>query len=105
MTAWHVPAIPPFQYRLLNWKEADHILPRRESIADVVEILKTHDFYRPAHATIFDTILDLYGRGEPADGVTVAAALADTGDLQRPLSSGVARVSPPLRESGGTQGP
>ena len=37
----------------------------------------------PVHATVFDTILDLYGRGEPADAVTVAAALSDSGDLQR----------------------
>ena len=59
------------------------MLLSKDAIADVVEILKSHDFYRPVHATIFDTILDLYGRGEPADGVTVAAALADSGDLQR----------------------
>jgi replicative DNA helicase len=59
------------------------MLLSKDAIADVVEILKTHDFYRPVHATIFDTILDLYGRGEPADGITVAAALADSGDLQR----------------------
>ncbi|MGA5305293.1 replicative DNA helicase [Nucisporomicrobium flavum] len=59
------------------------MLLSKDAIADVVEILKTHDFYRPVHATIFDIILDLYGRGEPADGVTVAAALADSGDLQR----------------------
>jgi replicative DNA helicase len=59
------------------------MLLSKDAIADVVEILKSHDFYRPVHATIFDTVLDLYGRGEPADGVTVAAALADSGDLQR----------------------
>jgi len=59
------------------------MLLSKDAIADVVEILKTHDFYRPVHATVFDIILDLYGRGEPADGVTVAAALADAGDLQR----------------------
>ncbi|GGK93567.1 hypothetical protein GCM10012284_29350 [Mangrovihabitans endophyticus] len=59
------------------------MLLSKDAIADVVEILKTPDFYRPMHATIFDTILDLYGRGEPADGVTVAAALADSGSLQR----------------------
>ena len=35
------------------------------------------DFYRPAHQIIFDTILDLYGRGEPADAVTVAAELTE----------------------------
>ena len=32
---------------------------------------------------IFDTILDLYGRGEPADPITVAAALTDAGDIAR----------------------
>jgi replicative DNA helicase len=55
----------------------------KDAIADVVEILKPGDFYKPAHATIFDKILDLYGRGEPADMITVAAALADSGDIGR----------------------
>ena len=32
-----------------------------------VEVLKGTDFYRPAHELIYDAILDLYGRGEPAD--------------------------------------
>ncbi|GAA0942029.1 replicative DNA helicase [Virgisporangium aurantiacum] len=55
----------------------------KDAIADVVEIVRTADFYRPAHATIFDAVLDLYGRGEPADAITVVAALADSGDLAR----------------------
>ncbi|MEU3457889.1 replicative DNA helicase [Micromonospora sp. NPDC006766] len=59
------------------------MLISKDAIADVVEILKSNDFYRPAHITIFDTILDIYGRGEPADAITVAAALADSGDLAR----------------------
>ncbi|XVV12758.1 replicative DNA helicase [Actinoplanes sp. CA-131856] len=59
------------------------MLLSKDAIADVVEILKTNDFYRPVHSTIYDVILDLYGRGEPADALTVAAALADSGDLQR----------------------
>ncbi|MEU7979956.1 replicative DNA helicase [Micromonospora sp. NPDC049081] len=59
------------------------MLLSKDAIADVVEILKSTDFYRPVHATIFDAILDIYGRGEPADGITVAAALADSGDLAR----------------------
>jgi replicative DNA helicase len=59
------------------------MLLSKDAIADVVEILKAHDFYRPTHATIYDAILDLYGRGEPADPITVAAALADSGDLGR----------------------
>ncbi|MGI5212642.1 replicative DNA helicase [Plantactinospora sp. CA-290183] len=59
------------------------MLLSKDAIADVVEILKSNDFYRPVHATIFDAVLDLYGRGEPADAITVAAALADAGDLGR----------------------
>ncbi|MGW5670569.1 replicative DNA helicase [Micromonospora sp. NPDC003776] len=59
------------------------MLLSKDAIADVVEILKSNDFYRPVHATIFDAILDIYGRGEPADPITVAAALADSGDLAR----------------------
>jgi len=43
------------------------MLLSKDAIADVVEILRTGDFYQPRHASIFDTILDLYGRGEPAD--------------------------------------
>ncbi|MDQ1631132.1 MAG: replicative helicase, partial [Frankiaceae bacterium] len=59
------------------------MLLSKDAIADVIEILRTNDFYKPAHATVFDAILDLYGRGEPADPVTVAAALADDGGLVR----------------------
>jgi replicative DNA helicase len=55
----------------------------KDAIADVVEIVRPSDFYRPTHATIFDTILDLFGRGEPADMITVAAALTDAGDIGR----------------------
>ncbi len=55
----------------------------KDAIADVVELLRPNDFYRPAHATIFDAVLDLYGRGEPADAITVAASLSDAGDLGR----------------------
>jgi replicative DNA helicase len=59
------------------------MLLSKDAIADVVEILRSHDFYQPRHAMIFDTILDLYGRGEPADSITVAAALVDAGDIGR----------------------
>jgi replicative DNA helicase len=59
------------------------MLLSKDAIADVVEVLRTADFYRPNHGVIFDAILDLYGRGEPADPITVAASLADSGDLPR----------------------
>ncbi len=59
------------------------MLLSKDAIADVVEVLREGDFYRPAHAAIYGTILDLYGRGEPADAVTVAAELTKIGDIGR----------------------
>jgi hypothetical protein len=47
------------------------MLLSKDAIADAVEILRERDFYRPAHELIYDAILDLYGRGEPADAVTL----------------------------------
>ena len=44
---------------------------------------RAHDFYRPAHELIYDAILDLYGRGEPADAITVSDELTKRGDLAR----------------------
>ena len=55
----------------------------KDAIADVVETLKGHDFYRPAHQLIYDAVLDLYGRGEPADAVTVSAELTKRGEIAR----------------------
>jgi replicative DNA helicase len=59
------------------------MLLSKDAIADVVEVLREGDFYRPSHAVVYSAILDLYGRGEPADAVTVAADLARTGELGR----------------------
>ncbi|WP_297619979.1 replicative DNA helicase [Nocardioides sp.] len=59
------------------------MLLSKDAIADVVEALKGVDYYRPAHEIIHDAIIDLYGRGEPADPITVAAELTKRGELQR----------------------
>ena len=59
------------------------MLLSKDAIADVVEILRPTDFYRPAHQLIYDAILDLYARGEPADAVTVSAELTRAGQLSR----------------------
>jgi replicative DNA helicase len=59
------------------------MLLSKDAIADVVEVLHSADFYRPAHGVIYDCILDLYGRGEPADAITVAAELNRTDQLSK----------------------
>ncbi|SUA31367.1 replicative DNA helicase [Mycolicibacterium fortuitum] len=59
------------------------MLLSKDAIADVLERLHPGDFYRPAHQNVYDAILDLYGRGEPADAVTVAAELDRRGLLRR----------------------
>jgi replicative DNA helicase len=59
------------------------MLLSKDAIADVVEVLRSGDFYKPAHQTVYDTALDLYGRGEPADPVTVAAELTRRGEIAR----------------------
>ncbi|WP_019810953.1 replicative DNA helicase [Saccharomonospora halophila] len=59
------------------------MLLSKDAIADVVEVLRPGDFYRPAHQAVYDCILDLYGRGEPADPITVSAELERRGELGR----------------------
>ena len=59
------------------------MLTSKDAIADVLEKVKPGDFYKPAHELIFDAIIDLYSRGEPADAVTVAAELEKKGELTR----------------------
>jgi replicative DNA helicase len=49
----------------------------------VMEVIRPADHYRPAHQLVHEAILELYGRGEPADPVTVSDLLAKRGELAR----------------------
>ncbi|MGC5257814.1 replicative DNA helicase [Gordonia sp. DT218] len=59
------------------------MLLSKDAIADVVEKLRPADFYRPAHQAVYEAVLELYGKGEPADAVTVANELERAGELRR----------------------
>ncbi len=59
------------------------MLLSKDAISDVLEVIRPSDHYRPAHQLVHEVILDLYGRGEPADAVTVAAELTKRGDIAR----------------------
>jgi len=59
------------------------MLMSKDAISDVMEVIQPGDYYRPAHQLVHEAILDLYGRGEPADAVTVADVLGKRGELGR----------------------
>ena len=55
----------------------------KDAISDVLDVIKSRDYYRPAHQVVHEVIMDLFGRGEPVDAVTVAAELTRLGDIGR----------------------
>lgn len=55
------------------------IIPK--AVADTMPIVTPADFYRPAHATLYAAMLDLYGRGDPVDPMAVAAEVKPSGVL------------------------
>ena len=59
------------------------MLMSKDAISDVMETIKAQDHYRPAHQLVHEAILELYGRGEPADAVTVSDLLNKRGELGR----------------------
>lgn len=54
-----------------------------KTIPDVVQLVKSQDFYRPNNALIFDAIVSLFTRGEPADAVTVSQELSTRKQIQK----------------------
>jgi len=58
------------------------MLLSKEAIAIASESLTADNFYKPAHAHIFDAITSLSAMGEPADPVTVAEELRRAGLLE-----------------------
>ncbi len=62
-----------------------------ESIVKVVEFLVPRHFYRNAHASIYEAILTLYEKREPADLITVPGELKKNGTLDN--SGGVSYLT------------
>src|SRR6202142_663043 len=59
------------------------MLLSKDAISDVMEVTHPADHSRPAHQLIHEAILDLYGRGEPADAITVSNELTRRGEIAR----------------------
>jgi len=58
------------------------LLIDREAIIRVASFLRAEDFYRESHARIYQAILDLFERREPADFVTLCNTLEQRGQLE-----------------------
>lgn len=54
----------------------------KSSITTAVEILHREDFYYEAHRIIYDAILTLYNKNDPADLITVSSALEKSKQLK-----------------------
>ncbi|MBC9957833.1 replicative DNA helicase [Yimella sp. cx-51] len=74
--------VPP-QDRHAEQSVIGGMLLSKDAIADSAEAVNGRDFYFPAHEMIYEAVIDLYGRGEPADAITVADELSKRGELQR----------------------
>ncbi len=54
----------------------------QEAIIKVADILVPPDFYKPAHARIFDSMLRLYEKGQPIDTLSLSTKLKDDGTFK-----------------------
>ncbi|MFW5415368.1 replicative DNA helicase [Nocardiopsis sp. CNT-189] len=59
------------------------MLLSKDAISEVVEIVRSSDFYRPAHQIVFDSAVNLFSRGEPVDAISVNAELTKRGEITR----------------------
>ncbi|MFM6981178.1 MAG: DnaB-like helicase N-terminal domain-containing protein, partial [Microbacteriaceae bacterium] len=59
------------------------MLMSKDAVGEVMEYVKAVDFYLPKHEIIFTAIVNLFGRAEPTDVVTVTNELTKTGQLQK----------------------
>ncbi len=82
------------------------------AIADSIELVSAEQFYRPAHAHVYDAVAALYAAGDPVDPVTVAVELERAGvaetvggleglhrlQMNTPASSNAAKYASIVRE-------
>ena len=58
------------------------MLLSKDAVTTAVEIVAAADFYKPSHSHVFEAICGLFGRGDPADPVTVADELRRADQLE-----------------------
>lgn len=70
--------IPPHD-KMAEESVLGSMLQSKDAIGEVAEIIRGEDFYYPTNEIIYDIILDLYAKGEPADAITVKNRLEKDG--------------------------
>ena len=59
------------------------MLTDNEAVTNSIEVLKPEDFYRADNRIIFESMLNLYGRSEPIDIITVKSELESMGKFEQ----------------------
>lgn len=59
------------------------ILLKADAFGNVLEILKTTDFYKDSHRIIYETMIDLFEKNEPLDLLTVSNLLRDKNKIEQ----------------------
>ena len=77
-----VPRIPPHDMEAEQAVLASMLFDR-EAISVAYEILHGPDFYRPDNQALYETMIELFNRGEPVDVVTLSDRLAEKGLLEQ----------------------
>ena len=58
------------------------VMLNRRALMDVLEIVKSEDFYDPVNGEIYDAIWELYKESRPVDILTVSEELQKRGVLK-----------------------
>lgn len=53
-----------------------------DGMTRIADILRAADFYKPANTEVYEAMLELYGRGEPIDILSVSNRLEERGSLE-----------------------
>lgn len=58
------------------------LLIDKDAILKIADLVRVEDFYKPAHATIFESILELFAKNEPLDLLTLSTRLEEKNQLE-----------------------
>src|SRR3989338_3084256 len=59
------------------------VLIDKDAMLKIADMVKPEDFYKDAHAKIFESVLELYAKSEPIDLLTLGTRLEERGVLEQ----------------------